>query len=148
MKNGFSGGSLSATIGGKSHRSEEGKNMSRKIAIVCLWLLFSGSAVGQSRREGIQYFEGVVWGIDTAITVIEGMDTKEGMIRELWEIRKEATDSVRSLEAGVKAREEYDKRMRERIEATDSIEELNKISEEVAAERRRLEEKIEAQGKD
>ena len=117
--------------------------MSRKIAIVCLWLLFSGSAVGKSRREHIQYFEGVVWGIDTAITAIEAMDTKEGMIRELWKFRKQGADTVRELEAEAKAAEEYQKRMMERIEEADSEEELNILQGELEADQRRLEEKME-----
>ena len=127
----------------------------KKTVIVCLWLLFCGSAVGQmDSSKYTDYWEGVIWGIDTAIKAIEEMDTKEGMIRELWIIRKQSADAVREFEADIKqankkreerikASEEYQKRMIERIEAADSVEEIDKLQEENEAEMRRLNEEIE-----
>ena len=53
--------------------------MSRKIATVCLWLLFSGSASGQlDVEEQTKYFRGYIDGIDAGIHAIQVMDTKEG----------------------------------------------------------------------
>ena len=119
----------------------------KKIVIACLWLLFSGSAVGQiDSSKYTDYYEGVIWGIDTAIKAIEDMDTRESMIRELWQIRKTAADAVRQFEADAKRMnkesDEYDKRMRERIEGADSVEELDKIQEEVETRIRENEEEL------
>jgi len=129
--------------------------MSKKTVIVCLCLLSCGSAVGQmDSSKFTDYLEGVIWGIDTAITAIEAMDTKEGMIRELWKIRKTSADAVRKFEADAKQTnkeleerkkesEEFEKRMMERIEAADSTEELDKLKEELDANVRRLNQEIE-----
>ena len=128
--------------------TKEDKAMRRnKIVIACLCLLFCGSAVGQiDSSERTDYFEGVIWGIDSAIIAIEGMDTKEGMIRELWKVRKMAADAVHKFEADAKQSnkesEEYIKRMMERIEAADSTEEFDKLIEEVETNKRRIEEEM------
>jgi len=122
----------------------------KKTVIVCLWLLFCGSAVGQVEPidvdERTKFLRGIRTGLDFAIGSVTNLTTKEAMLVVLWAQHREVQAQIEQVEKETIARnkesEEYNKRMMERIEAADSPEEFDKLIEEVETDKRRIEEEM------